>query len=180
MSYTTFYGVRKDGSTQALMTQRNSWLYGYRVWEELWKRYCPETNPDAIKYGYSTMMSNTPRLWALHHDIRLSRGERLALLSTFDMVWIPKAIHGEVAAGVRALGATLPTELDERMAMKEWHGWCAQMTSVGEDTWEYRSPSGRYQRNRNVYKGPAFQGQMPWPITDHKMIKEKSDEKSDQ
>lgn len=171
MSYSTFYVVRVDGSLKWLCEQRNGWLWSPQIWTFLFDKYVPK------KHEYDSWMGDGGRkLWGLQNDERLRREERLALLATFDMVWIPREIHREVVMASLGLGATLPVfELDDAMRSGEFIGWCGHGTSVSEDQWLYYADGDTdhsEQLVRNVLTGPALKKQMPWRIDTHEQLKE--------
>jgi hypothetical protein len=108
-------------------------------------------------------------VWALQNDPRVTPTEKLALLATFDRVWIPRKKFSEVHAALGEVSwRTLEAANAARDALKadpKARGICFQGTSTSEDMWFVPVDEGEEDRLLNIDSDPlCHDGQPHWRI----------------
>lgn len=154
MSRTTVFRIKNDGQVEEAFEQSNSWLHAPKIWDLLFKKYCLLPTD----HEYASWMQYGQRLWDLASDKRLSRTERIALLTTFDRVWVPREMIAEVSAACVELGGGI-NGLSE-LASEDIRGVCFQGTSVSDNLWSTPEDDGLINIDRDV----CSDGKKPWSM----------------
>ena len=157
MSRTTVFRIKHDGQVEVAFEQHNAWLHAPKIWEALFKKYCLKPTD----HEYASWLQYSDRLWALQSDDRLSRAERIALLATFDRIWVPREMIPEVAEAFAHLGGSIVGLAG--MVNEAIRGVCFQGTSVSENLWSRNDEEGGLI---NIDRDPCCNGKKPWCLAE--------------
>jgi hypothetical protein len=156
MSYTEIYRITKKGNTVLAGEIRNAHRGAMAVWTFLEDKYLPPN----IKYGQkmTRMIGDAQEVWDLAKDTRLTDGERICLLSTFDNVLVLKEDVFRLTKAFREFtGITSLSEqadvIEKAATHKNCYGVCWNQTSVNADIPE-KNITGKY-----------------WSLFDHEFLK---------
>lgn len=161
MSRTELYIVKKDGTLELYKEFGNSHRGASLLWDNLMKKY--------LNSSYGRMMMNDKemeKLWRLDRDPKVSREEKILLISTFDHMLIKKEnlkqfidACEEVYKNFEELGHfnTYPEVMKEIMKLEDVIaiGW--NQTSVCCDVWDVyetctHCDDGTIRRDYNIFK----------------------------
>ena len=138
MTCTELYTAGDDGRLFGMATFRNSWHGAMALWSYL---------GDTFLGGRLPIFGSSQELWALAYRDDVPAFLRLAHLTTFDTVVVPRGYMSEVAEALRETGTTLeqagiPNHLGEQGSTVEAmmsHGGVEYIawnqTSVNADMW---------------------------------------------
>ncbi len=156
MSRTTVFRIKNDGQVVEAFEQGNSWLHAPKIWDFLFKKYCLLPTD----HEYASWMQYSQRLWDLASDKRLSRVERIALLTTFDRVWIPRKMIMEVDSACWQLRGGIKGLRE--LADEDIRGVCFQGTSVSDNPWRTPEDDGLI----NIDRDNCSDGKKPWSLAE--------------
>lgn len=157
MSSTDVYAVQQNGDVIEIGSASNSHRGAMWIWNNLWLRYLQATYQkkqpwDGQSYGFLPTMDEdeTNRLWALAKDERVSEGDRLALVSTFDNVIVKPEDIEAIADALESFqppneNLALQASLIRQALADGCRGVCWNQTSVNESPWwYYDDDEGKY------------------------------------
>ena len=93
MSYTELFGFDQNGDAYSMAEIKNAFRGAMMVWEYLENKYLPFVDFTRILSG---KREEQQKVWDLSKDDRLSRQEKIVLLSTFDNVVVKQANFKEL------------------------------------------------------------------------------------
>jgi hypothetical protein len=148
MSYTEIYRFTKKGNAIKFTEIKNAFRGAMAVWSELERRHLPKYSPiwaiDTTK-SYSRcsdfLGGGVKEIWGLQHSDKLTKQEKICLLSTFDNVVVDKDNIPELISAFRDFGGntSLPEQAKEIELLYNSKqdfiaiGW--NQTSVNGDAW---------------------------------------------
>lgn len=142
MSYCRMNVITKSGNVTHRKTFHNSHGGVMYIWDELCRKY--------LSIAHFSRLENSSSLWKLYEDNRLTKCEKVALLSTYDYAVVKKENLQELALSYRKFLEIYPNTKQYICHLNAWAdelesiikenkdiiGVCFYPISVGEDIWD--------------------------------------------
>lgn len=166
MSYVTIYGIDSEGDVERYGEAKNNHGYAPLVWQYLTVQY--GIHPTGKPYDLTPMWNYQP-LWDMEKAGKLERLDALLLGSTYDRVWVRRALVPELIEGMRAFHKryVVPNNFVETISeaadrLTEWlagnpddRGVAFNMCSADSSFWEVYDPEAEESRPYNIDRDPG-------------------------